>query len=905
MSWFPWHAQSRNRDLEEEIAFDLAREAEDHLRAGLSAEEAARRSQHDFGNVLLVEEAAREMWGFAWFERFLQDVRYSLRMMARNPGFTAIAVASLALGIGANTAIYSFMDALLLRTLPVRDAQSLVVIQWHARKQPAVIHAFAGGGHMDPKTAFTSIAQPYRAYELLSQSPVLARTFGFFGAGKLNVQVRNEADLAEGEFVSGTFFPGLGVAPSFGRLIDAADDAAGAPLVAVLSYRYAQRRFGDAARAAGQTVLIDEKPFAIVGVAPPEFLGVDVSTPNDLYLPLHANLQFEATFGGKPADTFVNPNYYWLQVMARLRPGVSRAQAEAALAPIFHNFVETTAATARERDGLPALLVADGARGLDYLRRRYTEPLYVLMAMSGLILVLACTNIANLLLARATARRREMAVRLSVGAGRARVVRQLLTESVVLAAAGALAGVLVALLGIRGLTALLNGPTASLVFTTTLNWRVLAVTLALALSTGLLFGLAPALAATRVDLVPALKQVRAGQGLQLHRWLRLNLGQALVVAQLAISLLLVVAGGLFLRTLSNLYAINLGFNREHLLLFTINAKQAGYRDAALLHFYGNLQTRLQGLPGVRSASASNFALIGGGMSGWDNYKVPGYIGRMPSLYGMNVAPGFFATMQIPILLGREFDARDLTASSPTIVVNEVFAKTFFGLQSPIGRTLNMGGDMEIVGVARNARYYRLTEEPPPLVYFCYAQRPKNVGMMTFELRAAGDPLALAGSVRQAVREADARIPVRSLLTQEQQVDSTITQERTFAMLCACFAALAVIIACVGIYGMMAYNVARRTNEIGIRMALGAARTQLLWMVLRQSLALCTAGLAIGLPLAFAGARLVESFLFQMKARDPLTLSLAPALLLAAALVAGYGPAWRASRIDPWTALRDE
>jgi len=438
-----------------------------------------------------------------------------------------------------------------------------------------------------------------------------------------------------------------------------------------------------------------------------------------------------------------------------------------------------------------------------------------------------------------------------------------------------------------------------------LNWHVLAVTIALSVATGIVFGLAPALEGTRVDLIPALKQVRAGQGRLRHPWLRISLGQALVAAQMAISLLLVVAGGLFVHTLANLRSIDLGFNQEHLLLFSVNAKQAGYSKDQAVRFYDDLQARLASLPGVRAAGASNFALFSG-MSSSDNYRIPGYTEKRPSLSFLNVAPGFFRTMQIPVLLGREFEARDVHSTSPGAVVNEVFAKTFFGGQNPVGRQFDFGPihNIEIVGVAKNARYNELKRELPPIAYFCYSQRP-NVGAMTYELRAAGDPVGLATSVREAVRQADSRIPVQNVRTQEQQVNENISQERTFAVLCACFATLAVAIACVGIYGTMAYNVARRTNEIGIRMALGAARPRLLWMVLGEALALCGAGLAIGLPLAFAGSRLLESFLFQMKARDPLTFSLAPAIMIAAALAAGYGPAWRASRIDPWIALRDE
>ena len=895
MGWTMWRRRARNRELEEEIAFDLAAEAEENRRAGMTPEEAARSSRKAFGNVLLVEEATREMWGCAFYERLAQDLKYGLRLLVRSPGFTAIAILSLALGIGANTAIYSFMDAILLRALPVPDAGSLISLRWRAKDQPKVIRSFSGGTYDDPVAGRASMAFPYQSYELLAASPALARTFGFAGAGRMNVQVNGQAELTDAEYVSGTFFGGLGLSPAAGRPIDIGDDHEGATPVTVLSYRYAQRRFGEAAKAVGQKILIDDRLFVVVGVAPPEFFGVDPETARDVYMPLHAALLFDPMFGGKSNDIFDSPHAYWLQMMARARPGISRRQAEAALVPLFHNFVAGTATTAAEHADLPELFLADGGGGLDYLRRRYSKPLYVLMAMAGLILALACANIANLLLARATARRREMAVRLSVGAGRGRVVRQLLTESLLLAVAGGAAGVALAGWGIRALTWLLSDGREGFTLGAQLNWHVLAVTMGLALATGLLFGAAPALEATRVELIPALKQAPSGgEGLRLHGRLRISLRQALVTGQVALSVLLVVAGGLFVHTLANLHAIDLGFNQEHLLLFSVNARQAGYANDAAKHFYGELQRRLEGLPGVRSVGASNFALVSGGMSGYGD------------VYAINVGPGFFQTMQIPILQGRGIEARDMTAAAPVAVVNEVFARKMFPGQNAVGRkfTSSILVDVEVIGVAKNARYNTLKRKLPKVAYLAYGQR-KGVGQMTFELRVAGDPMALAGAVRRLVREADPRIPVQKMTTQEQVIESGISQERTFAMLCACFAALAVLIACVGIYGTMAYNVARRRNEIGIRMALGAGRAPVLWMVLREALALSAAGLAVGGPLAWAGARLVESFLFQMKARDPWTLTIAPAILLAAALAAGYGPARRASRIDPWAALRDE
>jgi macrolide transport system ATP-binding/permease protein len=571
--------------------------------------------------------------------------------------------------------------------------------------------------------------------------------------------------------------------------------------------------------------------------------------------------------------------------------------------------VESTAVTPKERADLPALYLQEGAGGLDFLRRQYSKPLYVLMTMVALILAIACANTANLLLARSAARRREMAVRLSLGASRLRVVRQLLTESILLAAIGGLLGLAFAKWGIHALTLLIANGRADFTLRAGLNWHVLAVAMALSLATGILFGLAPAVQATRVDLLSRLKRTRAGeQSLRLHSWFRINLTQVLVVSQIAISLVLLVGAGLFLRTLTNLNSTALGFNSDHVLLFSVNPRQAGYDKEALVRFYESLQSRFSGIPGVRSVTSSNFPLVSGA-AGTTGVKLSGFVGKNPGSSVLYVGPGFLTTMEIPILLGRQIDERDVRAGASVAVVNEEFAKTFFPKENPVGRHFLLGGakgdDLEIVGVARNARYSSLKRDIPPVSYVPYSQSLKFTGQMTYELRAAGDPLALTETVERIVGQADRRIPVSNVVTQAKRIDQTISQERTFATLCTCFSVLALLIACVGLYGTMAYSVARRTNEIGIRMALGAERGRVIWMVLREVLAMGVVGLGLGLIAALATSRLIESFLFQMKPNDPLALALAAVTLLAATLVAGFGPASAASRVDPWTALRDE
>lgn len=848
----------------------------------------------------------------AFWDQLLQDLRYAGRTMAAQPLFTAMAALSLALGIGANTAIYSFMDAILMRALPVQNPESLIVFNWHAKERPPVIHSSSGSQWNDPHTGLTSGNMPWGFFEEVhATNPVFSSVFGFSGAGALNAQVHGQADLARTQYVTGDFFNGLGVPPAAGRLIEPADDREGAPLTAVLSYGYAQRRFGDPAKAVGQNMLINGNPFSIAGVATPEFFGVNPAGAQDLYVPMHTNVLLESIFQPRnPRAKYTETTYYWVQMMARLRPGVSRERAEAAMAPLLRHFADNAATTAREHANLPLLLLKEGAGGLDFLRQ-YSRPLYVLMTLVGLILAIACANIANLLLARATARRREMALRLSLGAGRLRVVRQLLTESVALAMLGGVVGMAFAKWGIGALTLLLANGQENFTLHAELNWHVLALTVGLSIATGALFGLAPALQATQVDLISALKQTRSGdRRRQFHRRIRLSLTQALAVAQIAISLLLLVAAGLFVRTLGNLHSVALGFNRENLLLVSLNARQAGYQDDALMRFYDGLLTRFRAIPGVRAATLSNYAMVSNSENSTD-VTIPGRSEPNAGTDVLNVGTQFFSAMQIPILLGHQIEETDAAGSTPVAVVNEVFARRYFGTGNPVGRHFILGGgpfkiDFEILGVSRTSRLVSLKDEISPTIYVPYNQNPRqSLGGMVYEIRAAGDPTGLSAAVRRIVREADARVPISKLDTQERIIEQTIGQERTFATLCTCFAVLAAVIAFVGLYGLMAYSVARRTNEIGIRMALGAERRRLVWMVLREVLTMALLGLAIGLPMALAGTRFVGSFLFQMRPNDPIALIVAAVALLAASVLAGYGPAWRASRIDPWTALRDE
>jgi predicted permease len=910
-----WFIQRRNKEAElrAELQFHLEEEADERREQGLAEEEARWAARRELGNLTLVQEDTRAMWGWTILEQLGQDLRYAFRTIAANRLFTLLAVSSLALGIGANTAIFSFMDSILLRSLPVSDPESLVVLNWHAKttERDSVMKGMSGDTFDDPKMGTTAGIFPFPAYELFRKNDAVFSTvfahYQKWQARNLNVTIKGQADLAGGWSVSGDYFRGLGVRPVAGRLINPDDDRAGAPAVAVVSYAFSERRFGGGA--AGQSILINNLPFTVVGVTPPEFFGVDPAASPDIYLPMHTNELLGAgnQFGFRP-ENYLDRNYYWVQVMGRLRPGVSLAQAQAALAPMFQQWVASTATNDKERANLPELVVKEGASGLDSLRRKYSRPVYVLMTLVGLILALACANVTNLLLARGAARTREMALRLSLGAGRLRIVRQLLTESVLLASMGGAVGVLLAIWGIRFLTVLLANGRANFTLHAEVNWHVLSAAAALSILTGAVFGLAPAIEATRVDVMPALKATRAGQAGTRHGFGLISVRHILMAGQIAISLVMVIAAGLFVRTLANLESVELGFNRENVLLFQLDARKAGHKDPEIEAFYGDLRKRFSAIPGVRSVSLSEDSLIGAGTG------LPISVGGAalgPGRLLLNVGPAFFTTMQIPILTGRDFGERDLPESQAVAVINEVFAKANFGNKNPLGQHLTLwkddrpARDMEIVGVCGNARYGGLTRKIRPVVYMPYNQGYPLPDQMTYALRTSGDPLRYVNSVREIVRQADARVPVSEIRTQVADIDQQINQEITFAELCSGFAALALVIACVGLYGTVSYNVARRTGEIGIRMALGAQRGAVVRMVLGEVLVLAAGGLTIGMAAALGTSKFVASFLYGMKPNDPLALTLAVAVLLGAALLAGYVPARKASRIDPMSALRHE
>jgi macrolide transport system ATP-binding/permease protein len=899
-------------ELSDEVELHLELLTRERMAEGMNRRDAITAARREFGSVSLAKEHCRDTRRTALIDNLTKDTVFALRGLAKAPVFTATALLSLALGIGANTAICSFLEAILMRTLPVADPATLVAVNWSAGSEPKVIQQQHGdhNGHHDQGGNYVSDAFPYPAFESLgAHRGVLSSLFAFADAERLNLVAAKQAILVSGKYVSGNYFNALGTSPAAGRLIDDFDDRTGANPVAVISYRIWQQSFGGNTNAVGQTILINRKPFTVAGVTAPNFSGVNPRDTPEVYLPLHALAYVDPRV--RDDSWFHDTRNYWIEMMGRLSPNVTLRQAEIALATRFHAFVAGTATTAKERDTLPKLFLQEGGSGLDALRRQYSSPLAILFAMTSVILVIACANLANLLLARATARRREFAVRLSLGASRWRIVQQLLTESLLLAISGGLLGLMVAALGIQFLTSLLGSGQENFTLHAEIDGRILLLAFSLSILAGLAFGLAPALQATTTDVAPALKETRAA-ALRARRFgLPFGISQSLVAGQIALSTLLLVAAGFFVGTLIKLHSIPTGFNSEKLLTFRLDAKLAGYDDRRSATFYESLRERFAKLPGVTAASMNDMPL-GAGAANSDGIQIPGMAASPDHKLSTNdvlVGPSFFSTMQIPIVLGRQIGEGDTHDAPHVAVVNEAFAKKFFPQQNPLGQRFNFQGgtDVQIIGVVKNSVYSSLKTETPPVAYVPWSQIPPGwmPPGMSYELRTLRDPLALANSVRQEVHRISPLVPVTDLSTQARSIEATIAPERTFAHLSSGFGLLALVIACVGLYGTMAYSVVRRTNEIGVRIALGAQRGNVLWMMQSEALRLCCFGIAAGLIAAWQMKQLVASFLFGIRSDDAVAF-VAPALLLIlCATAASFAPAWRASRTDQMQALRNE
>jgi predicted permease len=861
-----------------------------------------------------------------------QDLRYGTRMLIKHKGFTLVAVLSLALGIGANTAIFSVVDAVLLKTLPVAEPDRLVLFEWKAGL-PFRISGMSGSSYV-PTPKGTKANSMFR-YDLVekmqearlqaSKSP-LSDLFAFAPLHELTAVIGDQAEVVEGQAVSGGYYSGLRVQPSLGRAITNDDDKSGAAPVAVLSYQFWQERFAANRAAIGQQIKLNKTFFTIIGVTPPAFSGtsqVDYHSVVTIPLALEPVLRSENSRLGSAQK----PGVWWLNVMGRLKPGATYGQARESLNGVFQAAALEAMPPPRKANesvqidpkDYPNLISESGSRGMLDHRREYSSAIYGLFIVVGLVLLIACANVANLLLARAALRGPEINVRLAVGAGRWRLVRQLLTESLLLAMLGGVVGVIFALWTKSGLVALAgegNGLIPSDV-DLRLNWRVLLFTLGISLLTGVLFGLAPAWRSTSLDLAASLKQ----SGRTTGKVSRLSKG--LIVVQVAISLLLLVGAGLFIRTLRNLQQVDLGFKQDNLLLFRLQPQQAGYKDEGLVKFYRELFARLDHLPGVRAAAFGNVPLIAADNSMTD-ILLPGETEKTAAQHDVNLEiarENYFTAMEISLLRGRGFSVQDDERAPRVAIVNQTFARKFFPDEDVLGKhvTILFGKrDVEIVGVVADTKYMSQREEIKPLLYTTWQQESPNIGTMHYALRTNGEPTALAAAVRQVVRELDSNLPITEITSQTARAQETLAQERLSARLFGFFGGVALLLAAIGLSGVLAYSVAQRTNEIGIRMALGARAANVLRLVIWQGMKLVLLGLTLGVLAGFVLIRLLASQYFassiwqQMVAQlygvtpaDPVTVVIIALLLTLIAVIACWLPARKASRVDPLVALRYE
>ena len=861
-----------------------------------------------------------------------RDLRYAFRGLARSPLFTGVALVSIALGIGANTAIFTLVDEVLLRRLPVRNPEQLVLFNG-ARNH----YGSNSGGNMlsypmyeDFRDNFVdrgaAPALPRASLAVAAGAPAPPVFSGMFARRTvaMNVGANGQTERVPGELVSGTYFQVLGVGAAMGRVITPDDDKArGGEPVAVLSYDYWRNRFGANPQIVGTTITVNNHTLTIIGVSQAGFDGVDIGYVPNIRVPLMMKAQMTPNW-----DDVENRRSRWVNVFGRLKPGVTLDQAKAALQPFFHGILEqevlaadfsnTTAYTRGEfLKGQVDLLPA--AQGRSPIRQQLSQPLWLLLGIVGGVLLIACANVASLLIARATARQKEIAVRLALGASRGRIVGQLLVESVMLAGIGGLLGLVIAAWTTRFLLGFLPTSDTPHVISGSIDNRILLFNFALSLATGLVFGLVPALRSTKPNLAPTLKDqvgaVVGGSG-------GVRLRKGLVIAQVTVSVLLLISAGLFIRSLRALRVLDLGLKTDNLIAFNVSPTLSGYTPVRAKQFDKQLIERVSVLPGINGMAFAQMGLLEG--NEWDSsMSVEGYEakpGEDMNPYCNAVSPGYFKTMGIPLVSGRDFDDRDVRfeAGDPdaklpsykVAIVNESYAKHYFGERSPIGRHIGFGINpgtktpIEIIGIVKDAKYTGVRDDIPRQVFFAYMEND-FAGSAVMYVRTTNQPDAAFGAIRQVARQLDANLPIYNLRTLDHQIDQSLLNDRLIATLSSAFGVLATLLAVIGLYGVMAYTVARRTREIGVRMALGAVQGDVVWLVMREVLVLVGTGIVLGLVAAWGLGRLISSQLYGVTASDPLTIAGAAGLLLFVALLAGYLPARRATRVNPVLALRYE
>ena len=888
-------------EFDDEMQIHLQLLTEKFIRQGMGPEDADSAARRQFGNTTLLRQRHRESRTFLSFSTVFQDVRYGLRVLGRSPGFTAIAVASLALAIGANAAIFSLAKGLLYDRLHVAHADQLRMLRWTEDQHSAVSDMWGDFEPAPDGQGMLGSVFSYPVYRQLRAHNQVMQDLLAYKEDSMNATMRGNAQRASVAMVSGNYFNVLGARPQLGRAIQPTDDALpGAGAVAVISEGVWEREFGRSPAVLGQTITVNQTPLTIVGVSPRGFTGAkNTHDSPDLFVPL--SMQPVIDPKGKNGSLLYDSELWWLNIVGRAKPGVLDAQVQAALD------VELAAATratitVKSGETVPRLVLADGSRGLNYAARMFRKPAYVLLTMTGFVLLLACANIANLLLARGAQRQREMSVRLALGAGRGRLLRQLLTESLLLAGIGGAGGLLLGYLGRNAIPRLMSNGWRS-TFDVPMDWEVFAFAAAVTLLTGLIFGLAPAWLKARTEVSSSMKEsaqttTRRRKGLG---------GKAIVGFQIALSTLLVVGAGLFLRTLWALDSVDMGFRTDHLILFEVSLPIKRYGPGKDVRLHQRLEQGFAAIPGVEGVTASLSAYIANNMDNSDflvEGEDPAAHQRDPE--DMNaVGNTFFATMGIPIISGRSFGSQDTGTSDKVGIINQALAKERFPHMNPVGKRFKTGDDwVRVVGVCGDNRFMNLRDAPPPQFFIPWVQQPE-VGRLTYAVRSELDLGVLAPALRHVAQQADRDLPLAELRTQREQIDENMQTERMFGALTAGFGGLALALACVGIYGVMAYSVANRRNEIGIRMALGAQPGQVHGMILRESTSLAIVGIVAGVGTALGLTRLVKTMLYGIQPWDPATMIGGVLTLLAVALAASWIPARRAAGVQPMEALRHE
>jgi predicted permease len=919
MNFRLWRRERRDEELDAEIESHLNMAAREHLERGETPQQARDSARREIGNVGLVKEATREAWGRRWLRDAGQDVSYALRRLRRSPGFTVVAILTLALGIGANTAIFTLINTVMLTRLPVGHPEQLVLLHWMSHSRgPFVWQSMSsvpGCGTNDPGTGDTNCSFSFPDYEnFRAHAQSLQGIVAYGGDVIAQLEMNGRATRAIGQYVSGDFFPVLETRPALGRLLEPADDLPGAPAALVLEYNYWRTQFNRDPQVIGQTVLLNGVPFTITGVATLEFYGLAPGSRPAFWVALHAHDRLTDPVRINP-DQF-NARAVWIEVVGRVKTGVAVERARVELETIFRGSLASEATAAAKSpseyeqthphgafDTNLGISLTSVEHGVDTLRGTYSNQLFILMGAAGLVLLIACANIANLLLGRASARRKEIAVRLALGASRGRLVRQLLTESVLLAFLGCAAGLLVSAWASIGLVYVLisSRASASLLASFQPDYRVYGFAAGVAVIAAILFGLAPAFACTRVSQGDTLKGAGATADSGPSSFGRNLMGRGLVAGEMALALVLVIAAGLFLRTLIALETIDPGFRTDHVLSFYLSPLSAKIPADKIPALGQELQRRITALPGVQSVTWSGFTLASGGlMMGLVKIQEHPDLGEVGTQF-VDIGPGYFETLKIPVLAGRSITVEDCRKGFQGVWIDRGFANKYLKNANALGTHLVRGkSSLEVLGVVGDVRVQSVKSDFKPTVY-----RAMPGGDFSFEIRTANNPKSLENPVRMIVSDVAPNLPVSGMQTLQEAIDNNLSQENSMARLSSALGLLALVLAAIGIYGVLAYSVSRRTNEIAIRISLGAMRRDILRLVLKEGLAPAAVGAAIGLLAAWGLTWLIATFLYQVKPFDPATFLVATVVLLAIAALACYVPARRATKVDPMVALRYE